>query len=335
METAEGDQPFVNVSRENKLASSEERNERVSQDLASSLSDRITLTRSQSSDRLHKLTRFVGVCSIQGRRQEMEDAHKIVPPPSPSVQPSPATEISFFGVFDGHGGRRAADFAEVKLYELLLEHPELSTKLSQALAASFEETERLFLEQAVEEDMMDGTTAAVAVLSQGQLVVGNVGDSELVLCRVDQAVPLCQVHNMNKNTLEIERVKAEGGVVYKNRIGHPKFNPQVISLGVSRAIGDLPFKHEKFTDGKPSGLSAVPDIAVVPLTEEHRFLIIGCDGLWDVVEHQAAVDAVLAAFAEGHTPGQSSQLLVKMASDAGSTDNITVMVIRLEDFIKK
>ena len=58
----------------------------------------------------------------------------------------------------------------------------------------------------------------------------------------------------------------------------------MISLGVSRAIGDLPFKHAKFTDGKPSGLSAEPDIATVQLTEEHTFLIIGCDGLWDVIE---------------------------------------------------
>eukprot|EP00658_Telonema_sp_P-2_P062808 TRINITY_DN5148_c0_g1_i2.p1 TRINITY_DN5148_c0_g1~~TRINITY_DN5148_c0_g1_i2.p1 ORF type:complete len:215 (-),score=52.09 TRINITY_DN5148_c0_g1_i2:389-1033(-) len=135
--------------------------ERVSQDLASSLRDRVTLTRSQSAGELHKLSRFVGVCSIQGRRQEMEDAHKIVPPPSPSVQPSPSTKLSFFGVFDGHGGRRAADFAEAKLYELLLEHPEINTDMEAALRASFEATERMFLEAAVDEDMMDGTTAAV------------------------------------------------------------------------------------------------------------------------------------------------------------------------------
>lgn len=263
----------------------------------------------------------------------MEDAHKIVPPPSPSVQPSPSAKLSFFGVFDGHGGRRAADFAEVRLYELLLDHPEINTDPEAALRASFEATETMFLEQAVEEDMMDGTTAAVALISKGQLVVGNVGDSELVLCAGEAAVPLCQVHNMNKNPSEIERVKEAGGVVYRNRVGHPKFNPQVISLGVSRAIGDLPFKHPNFTDGKPSGLTAEPDVAIVPLTPEHKFLIIGCDGLWDVVQHQAAVDAARNSLQDGNSPGQTSQLLVKMASDAGSTDNITVMVILLEDFI--
>jgi len=181
--------------------------------------------------------------------------------------------------------------------------------------------------------MMDGTTAAVAMMIGGNLVVGNVGDSELVLCRGNTAVPLCAVHNMNKNAAEIDRVKEEGGVVYKNRVGHPKFNPQVISLGVSRAIGDLPFKHAKFTDGKPSGLSAVPDTATVPLTPEHQFLIIGCDGIWDVIEHQAAVDAVVTALANKQSPTECSQMLVKMAHDGGSTDNITVMVLLLSGFL--
>ena len=66
----------------------------------------------------------------------------------------------------------------------------------------------MFLEQAIEEDMMDGTTAAVllavalklliallqvAIIADGELVAGNVGDSELVLCRGQAAVPLCQV----------------------------------------------------------------------------------------------------------------------------------------------
>merc|ERR1711907_565903 len=204
-----------------------ETSDRVSQDLASSLKDRFTLTRSQSSGELQKLSRVCGVCSIQGRRPEMEDAHKIVPPPSPSVT-SPTSKLSFFGVFDGHGGRRAADFAEVKLHQLLLEHPQINAAPETALKESFLTCESLFLEQAIEEDMMDGTTAAVAIIANGQLVAGNVGDSELVLCRGGTAIPLCQVHN-----------------IYKNRVGHPKFNPQVISLGVSRAIGDLPFKHAK------------------------------------------------------------------------------------------
>jgi len=98
--------------------------------LASSLKDRFTLTRSQSSGMLNKLKNCVGVTSIQGRRPEMEDAHKIVPPPSPS--PS-STKLSFFGVFDGHGGRRAADFAEARLYELLLEHDDIASDPEAAL----------------------------------------------------------------------------------------------------------------------------------------------------------------------------------------------------------
>merc|ERR1711871_652466 len=102
---------------------------------------------------------------------------------------------------------------------------------------------------------MDGTTAAVAALVERLLVVGNEGDSELVLSVGGGAQPLTAVHNMKKNATEIDRVKAVGGKVYNHRVGHPKFNPAVISLGVSRAIGDIAFKHEKFTNGKESGLT--------------------------------------------------------------------------------
>ena len=57
--------------------------------------------------------------------------------------------------------------------------------------------------------------------------------------------------------------------VHNNRVGHPKFNPAVISLGVSRAIGDIAFKHDKFTNGKPSGLIAEPEITVCSLQQTY------------------------------------------------------------------
>merc|ERR1711871_1619945 len=148
---------------------------------------------------------------------------------------------------------------------------------------------------------MDGTTAAVAAIIDQRLVVGNVGDSELVLCCGGAAIPMTAVHNMKKNASEEERVNAAGGKVYKHRVGHPKFNPQVISLGVSRAIGDIAFKHEKFTNGKPSGLIADPEIVVRELAGDEHFLIIGCDGLWDVVGHQQAVDLTRKGLEQGET----------------------------------
>jgi len=184
--------------------------------------------------------------------------------------------------------------------------------------------------QALKHDWMDGTTAAVAAIVDRKLVVGNVGDSELVLCCEKTAIPLASVHNMKKNPAEIVRVSEAGGKVYNNRVGHPKFNPAVISLGVSRAIGDIAFKHEKFTNGKESGLSAEPEVVVRELTGEEEFLIIGCDGLWDVVLHQQAVDVAHETLQKSSSVHQAAQELGELALKLGSRDNITVMVLLMD-----
>jgi protein phosphatase 2C family protein 2/3 len=72
------------------------------------------------------------------------------------------------------------------------------------------------------------------------------------------------------------------------------------TLGVSRALGD--WLHVCARDGKPlktpapaggvaarSPLSAEADIREQELTSEDEFLILACDGLWDVISSQNAV----------------------------------------------
>jgi hypothetical protein len=42
--------------------------------------------------------------------------------------------------------------------------------------------------------------------------------------------------------------------------------------------GDLLFKHPDFTKGKPSGLTAEPDIVDIALEKTDQFIILACDG---------------------------------------------------------
>ena len=53
------------------------------------------------------------------------------------------------------------------------------------------------------------------------------------------------------------------------------------------------------------------------------FLIVGCDGLWDVMQDQDAVDFVIERLAEKELV---AKFLVEEALKRGSTDNITVSV---------
>ncbi|KAK3247096.1 hypothetical protein CYMTET_43396 [Cymbomonas tetramitiformis] len=261
----------------------------------------------------------------------MEDTHKMIPvhkiPKDCSSEQH--AKFSFFGVFDGHAGVKAAEYAEENLFLNFVNHSKAYANPEVALRDSFELTESGFREIALEKGFMDGTTAVVAVLVDDRLVVGNVGDSELVLCRGRTAMVLTKMHNTKKNKEEAERVKAAGGRIWKDYLGHPKFNPAAVSLAVSRAIGDVFFKDDQFTDGLPSGLTAEPDISVVDITREDRFFIMSCDGLWDVMSSQQAVEVVLGALERGSDADAVSKELVDMAMHMGSKDNITVIVALL------
>merc|ERR1712151_1208355 len=136
-----------------------------------------------------------------------------------------------------------------------------------------------------------------------------------------------EVHNPRRNQLEADRITSLGGRIWHGRLGHPKISPQVLSLAVSRAIGDLFFKD---ADGRCSGLTAEAYIATVEICQESvvdQFLVIACDGLWDTVKYAEAADFVLEKLRVREDPQSISEGLVRKAREAGSSDNITVMVV--------
>lgn len=66
-------------------------------------------------------------------------------------------------------------------------------------------------------------------------------------------------------------------------MAHPVWNPKLINIGVTRALGDQYFKNESFTLGKPSGLIAIPEVTTTPLTKADKFIILATDGILAVV----------------------------------------------------
>eukprot|EP00927_Polykrikos_kofoidii_P076928 TRINITY_DN73942_c0_g1_i1.p1 TRINITY_DN73942_c0_g1~~TRINITY_DN73942_c0_g1_i1.p1 ORF type:complete len:418 (-),score=76.85 TRINITY_DN73942_c0_g1_i1:349-1458(-) len=303
-----------------------------------------------------------GVRSIQNTRQDMEDAHCTVIPEATMLKTLSGNKIltvdderakkepvllGFFGVFDGHGGKRAAEFAEAKLYEAFMRRLENKSDAQawspedemSAVRAAFLETEESLLEISKEQEWMDGTTAAVAIVvrekgGQRALIAGNVGDSEILLGRREANGPgehevLSEVHNMAKNQAERARVEAEGGRVFGTRLGHPRFNPRFASLAVSRALGDLFFKDPELTENKVSALSAEPFLIRREVTELDRFVLLGCDGFFDTVDYGEAVDFTFSCLDAGNNPEDASGALVELAKRKGSTDNITVLLVEL------
>ena len=116
---------------------------------------------------------------------------------------------------------------------------------------------------------------------------------------------------------ERKRIEAFGGYVYDGYL-----NGQ---LNVARALGDWHMEGMKGADGGP--LSAEPELMTENLTKEDEFLIIGCDGLWDVFMSQNAVDFARRRLQEHNDPVMCSKDLVDEALKRKSGDNLAVVVV--------
>ena len=102
-------------------------------------------------------------------------------------------------------------------------------------------------------------------------------------------------------------------------------------LSVSRAFGDREYKK---AGGGSGALSAIPDVGVVDLLRaDAAFLLLACDGVWDVFSDQQACDSVSLALAQGGTPEAAARKLAGDAFAAGSEDNISVLVALLHPYL--
>ncbi|ESL07414.1 protein phosphatase 2C [Trypanosoma rangeli SC58] len=238
--------------------------------------------------------------------------------------------IPFFAVYDGHGGTQCAEFLRDNLHTLILSHSDVMTNPEKAVRDGIARAEADFLAKCANGKCESGSTCAVAMIVDDTLVTGNVGDTEIVLCREGSPLVLSKKHSLHSNESESERVKACGGRIISNRVGHPKFNPQVLSLGITRAIGDAGFKLDEYTDGKPSGIIADAETQTTKLTDRDEFLVIGCDGLWDVMSYDRVVQFCSQLAAEGVPPQDITDRLCQEALQQGSTDNVTCVYINIK-----
>ncbi len=152
-----------------------------------------------------------------------------------------------------------------------------------------------------------------------------------------------------KNTKEAERVESLGGKLWKGRVCHPAIAPESGSIAVSRTIGDVLFRDSSFTvkrvcdlfccmltiqqtqNGKPVALSSEPHVVEQDVTSDDLFVVLACDGVWDVLTHRAACVIVLEALLSHNNPQRAAETLAAEALAKGSTDNVTVAVMGLRE----
>jgi protein phosphatase 1G len=176
-----------------------------------------------------------------------------------------------------------------------------------------------------------GCTAVVALVTKKIVVVANAGDSRAVLSRDRKAVPLSHDHKPS-HVDERERIVAAGGFV-SDIGGICRVNG---NLSLSRAIGDLRYKTNTELEPAAQIITAEPDILTVELTPEDQFMVLACDGIWDVLENQEVVDFILARLGEKKPEEIASELLDHcLASDPRESrgkgcDNMTCCIVQFK-----
>ncbi|XP_031489604.1 probable protein phosphatase 2C 57 isoform X1 [Nymphaea colorata] len=230
---------------------------------------------------------------------------------------------AFYGVFDGHGGKHAANFACDNLPRLILEDADFPREIEKVISAAFLRTDNAFAEAcSLDATLASGTTALTAVIVGRSLVVANAGDCRAVLCRRGKAIEVSRDHKPG-SLREMKRIEASGGYVSDGYL-----NGQ---LNVARALGDWHMEGLKVPatgDGPNLGpLSGEPEMIRMNLTEEDEFLIIGCDGIWDVFISQNAVDFARRQLQQHNDPLTCCKELVSEALKRKSGDNLAVVVV--------
>eukprot|EP00611_Tribonema_gayanum_P023927 TRINITY_DN5136_c0_g2_i2.p1 TRINITY_DN5136_c0_g2~~TRINITY_DN5136_c0_g2_i2.p1 ORF type:complete len:275 (-),score=68.31 TRINITY_DN5136_c0_g2_i2:471-1295(-) len=213
--------------------------------------------------------------------------------------------------------------------EACLAH-DLTRMLPPPLTTS-EHAEDQLRRQSLTKVKFSGATAAMALVLRRRddacvrVYAANVGDCRAVLCRNGTALDLTHDHTL-AHEAEKARVEAAGGTISRDRLNGV--------LQVSRSFGDIEFKVYPPPDGTSlwgpkQSLIAKPDIQEVKVQPDDGFLILACDGIWDVVQSQQAVNLVQRRLLNHGSAQQASQELVKKALQLRSNDNCSCVVVCL------
>lgn len=251
--------------------------------------------------------------SLIGRRPTNEDQHQVILNMDQSDKSLSA--INFFSIYDGHGGNQVSKYLKNNLYhyymDLKKEYP-LSEKYVARVCNHLQTKLKLY-----DKEMALNTGSTCLVILQYNknnkqyLQIMNTGDCRAILSKNNIAMTLTKDHKPNWPEEKI-RIEKLGGVIKKDGQDY-----RICDLSVSRAFGDI-----KATPY----VTHLPDVYKYILDNSVQFIVVACDGLWDVMSGQDVVNFVLQNRKEDKRRNIAKNL-AEYALKIGSFDNITVVII--------
>jgi len=258
--------------------------------------------------------------SLKGLREQNEDKHDIFL--NSNNKDCRFNNINYFAVFDGHGGKEVSTYLKDSIRPLFLDK-RVPYPLSKGyLINAVDHIQRTLRNKSFAYHCGSTCLLVIHFKSNGlnYINVINSGDSRCVLCRDNTAIPLSKDHKPHWPE-EKHRIEQLGG-----NIRYDGYDWRIKDLSVSRAFGDL--------DAMPY-VTHRPDLYRYRLDKSDKFIVLACDGLWDVMSNSEVMNYVLLNCYDGSTTKRINknlniaESLAKYAIKKGSTDNITVIVIFL------
>lgn len=222
-------------------------------------------------------------------------------------------------------GEKIAKYAGLHLHKRIVSHHLYSMgKIEEAIRNAFLLIDEDMLKDNELKCEMAGSTANVVIVKNNKIFCGNVGDSRAVASVRGRVEELSHDHKPS-NELEIKRITAAGGWVEFNRVNG--------NLALSRALGDFIFKKNNSKRPEEQIVTAYPDVIVKDVTPDHEFIVLACDGIWDVLTNQQVVDFVRARLGQKMEPEIICEELMMrcLARDSHmgglGCDNMTVILV--------
>jgi serine/threonine protein phosphatase PrpC len=241
----------------------------------------------------------VAIVTEKGMRPAMEDAHFV-------DSDFAGKGWLYVGIYDGHGGKMAAEYASQNLPRIFRERLLSGLPPLKAFMESYE---------AVSDQMNEldsGTTAVDVLVRDGKVYAANVGDARAIIVGWKGVKQLTVDHRLD-NPDERQRVGIMGG-----RIRYPYTYRGVQGIMPTRTLGDSYFR--------PAGIIATPSVGEYKITDDDFLLLAACDGLFDFMDNEEVANLAREYVSpESLLEALKHEVLVKRTG----TDNLTMAAVSL------
>ena len=273
-------------------------------------------------------------------------------------------KISFFGIYDGHGGEGCSEYLRDNLHKLICDNNEyFPDNIPEAIKLGFQKAEKDFINNYALNDKKEiidrsGSCAVIILIIDKKVYIANVGDSRCLLSMENgkKFIEVTKDHKPNSPN-EVKRIKKYGGSIYQSEtvisnVSNPNVNGKILigpyrvlpgRLSVSRTVGDVEAKLEKF-GGNPNVIIPEPEIFFYDLNKyDIDFFILGCDGIYDQISSNEVLECAWMVLNEKENliikqckdihnqSGLIVDLIMKSALARKSFDNVTCLFVALKE----